>query len=658
MNCRDCEFRVLCKKMLFFHVLSFIPLAVRCCDLEFFNGNSSIENGGLFLKWNVSNDFIDLFVSAKNLDSDNAWFAFGLSEAGGMLGSDILTIEIKSSSAIVVDRYVPWTGAPLDQSPLPYPVEDESQDWMLTCYSNDRSLARATVRRKLITKDPQDRPIVPGIIPVIYAWGNGSLGYHGSNRGSIGITFISDTPNGNNGAYDFQPPADSDDNFEVGFTPGFSSRPITTQYVCQAYDIGSELRQIVAVEQVYHDTLYGQYVHHVLIHACGSDRDALLDLNIREDIALPCQSTDMNAHGNSPGGTRVCTSILYASAVGGSPFVLPSVAGIEIGSDVRYIVVEAHIDNPSHVEGALITTIAKFHTTTSLRQYKAGAMVIGDPAINLPVIEGGHDFVHYETTCTSSCTQRFVSDRHVFSSFLHMHQVGRKIWTSLLKFDSEKNLVSKFTYDFKEYWNFGFQEGVDVDILISPGDQISTHCIFDTTKSGPVQFGSDSSDEMCMSFLFFYPYQPSDIYFCGYFTSDRSLCGRSIIAESNPQPDGDVDLPNTLFMSYTDDGEGDDGNGEGDDGNGEGDDGNGEADDGNGEGDDGQGGGDSNLNTNNAKSTKQSVSGVVIICVACACVFLLIAAILVVYKKRPSVNIFRRVPLSVLEDKPPPSDEL
>jgi hypothetical protein len=62
--------------------------------------------------------------------------------------------------------------------------------------------------------------------------------------------------------------------------------------------------------------------------------------------------------------------------------------------------------------------------------------------------------------------------------------------------------------DARETWNLGFQTITTVDFKIQPGDQLNTHCVYDTTKvTKPVAFGKNSDDEMCMHFLGYYPAQ-------------------------------------------------------------------------------------------------------------------------------------------------------
>ncbi len=58
------------------------------------------------------------------------WIGFGISEAGHILGADIVTVihNPVNGEVIVEDRCVPWEATPLTESPLPYPILDEIQD--------------------------------------------------------------------------------------------------------------------------------------------------------------------------------------------------------------------------------------------------------------------------------------------------------------------------------------------------------------------------------------------------------------------------------------------------------------------------------------------------------------------------------------------------
>ena len=184
--------------------------------------------------------------------------------------------------------------------------------------------------------------------------------------------------------------ADSDDSFLGGFSPGYPLKPVKTQYICQVHDVGPDVRHITAIEPVYTSTVGSPFIHHTLIHVCGADYPALqaMDLNAN---AHPCQTplSDDHATGQSPTGNGICTSIIYVSASGSGPFVMPDLAGMKLGHHRRFLVYEVHVDNPQLLQGVAITNVVKIHTTSNLRPYDAGSMTIGDPAVTLPSIPLG-----------------------------------------------------------------------------------------------------------------------------------------------------------------------------------------------------------------------------------------------------------------------------
>ena len=53
------------------------------------------------------------------------------------------------------------------------------------------------------------------------------------------------------------------------------------------------------------------------------------------------------------------------------------------------------------------------------------------------------NYYHYETTCSPSCTKNYPESRVVFSSYLHMHKVGRQIWYSLTRFDESGSIYER-----------------------------------------------------------------------------------------------------------------------------------------------------------------------------------------------------------------------
>ena len=150
---------------------------------------------GAAIHWRIVDDeWLHIAVAARC----TGWIGFGLSEAGGMLGSDMALFEASRSTEI--------TDAHVVESYRPQP-DDCQQDWILVDDSSggvttkqaaveagEEGFLMFQARRKLATGDPQDKRVVNDADPVIpahrviAAWGDSDqVSYHGTNvaRGAI-----------------------------------------------------------------------------------------------------------------------------------------------------------------------------------------------------------------------------------------------------------------------------------------------------------------------------------------------------------------------------------------------------------------------------------------------------------------------------------------
>ena len=83
--------------------------------------------------------------------------------------------------------------------------------------------------------------------------------------------------------------------------------------------------------------------------------------------------------------------------------------------------------------------------------------------------------------------------------------------------------------------NFGFQNTVEVNYTISKGDSLSTHCVYDTSKSKEkVTFGLESEQEMCMDFVFYYPKENTGLA-CGFIKGGITYCKDRLIRNKKKQ---------------------------------------------------------------------------------------------------------------------------
>eukprot|EP01035_Chromulina_nebulosa_P022045 gene22045-28538_t len=481
---------------------------------------------------------ISLYLNVKN-QNNPTWIGFGISETGHMLGSDIVSVSYVGGQFYVDDRYVPWAASPLLTAPIPFPEADNHNDWTLICADITNSSISAIVSRALDTGDDQDRVFESGVsLPVIYAFGSTvvRVAYHGgTNRGTDSIQFYGDvTP---------YPPADADGSIVLQYYPGFITNGLITNYVCQSFDMGSELRQILAVEVFYNgSTLANSLNHHILLH----DFTNIPDYS-NYNITVPCGTQDPTTEGYSLLGSG--NTLIAAWALGGTPLILPSEAGIFVGEyqtfKRRYFIMEMHINNPNGLVDVNMENIGlKIYTTTSYRPYDATTITVGDHTVNFPDIPIG-DLVSRESTCPGVCTANLLGPVYIYASFLHMHAVGRQMYSLIHRASdsSEVAIIEK-----RQFWNNGFQVMTAVNEVLYPGDEISTHCVYDTSKQSiPVTFGSSSYNEMCIHFLFVYSaYNVNGIYFCGYLDPYYTSCGPNpgyAFQYANPQTDGIDAIP-------------------------------------------------------------------------------------------------------------------
>jgi hypothetical protein len=88
----------------------------------------------------------------------------------------------------------------------------------------------------------------------------------------------------------------------------------------------------------------------------------------------------------------------------------------------------------------------------------------------------------------------------IFRVWPHMHQWGRNM----------KSVVARAAGGlpesvFDKPFNFDYQISYDANIVLMPGDAITSTCRFQNESAGFVPFGPSSEQEMCYQFAFSYP---------------------------------------------------------------------------------------------------------------------------------------------------------
>ena len=288
---------------------------------------------------------------------------------------------------------------------------------------------------------------------------------------------------------------------------------------CQAFSFAEDQeRHIVA----FRPTNVSAYNHHAIVHVC--EDNAYFQQHEQPQLCsyhptgavVGTSDNPSGGQGSSPLGNSLvgCSGLIYTWAVGMGDFVFPPEAGFRTGiGHITKVILEIHYDNPGLHENVLDTMGFEAFYVNTLRPHDAASLIIGDPFVSFGRVQGAPSvdmmgeipaetaITHREATCPSSCTRDFQSPVHVFGHFLHMHNYGHKIYTEHYNSSGTKIGTAGVRIDF---WDNGFQQLQPVNYTVDPGDSLQTHCYWNTAShASEVSFGSPTSSEMCMDFLFY-----------------------------------------------------------------------------------------------------------------------------------------------------------
>jgi hypothetical protein len=404
------------------------------------------------------------------------WVGFGIGEltSGSMPGADFVIIEFDTQNKPVIsDRY---------SEAYAKPLQDNCQDWKLLDYQINPLSSIFHLQRKLFTNDSQDRVIAPGDTLILWAYGEEqNINYHNSRRGISQIVFI--PPN--------NPVPSLDGTFKVEIRmPDVQLPAERTTYMCYPAiidipDITKDYHIVKIDPFVQAENV--KFVHHFIVDICyfppNQDYNATL-----------CQNMEIR-----------CQGLLYGWAMGGKPLVFPEAAGVRVGANdpdkVYFIMLQIHYSNFDLIEGLVDSSGIVLHLTENLRQYDAGNLMIGNIGSDEVTIPGNTPYFRVEADCPSVCTDMWPHPINVFSSTLHMHNTGMMSWATLHRGGQRiPGYISRV-----EYFGFEFQESLDVNLVIEPGDRMNLVCVYNTVGKPDTKFGIASDNEMCLGYLAYYP---------------------------------------------------------------------------------------------------------------------------------------------------------
>jgi copper type II ascorbate-dependent monooxygenase-like protein len=205
--------------------------------------------------------------------------------------------------------------------------------------------------------------------------------------------------------------------------------------------------------------------------------------------------------------------MVWTWAPGGEDWWLPPEAGFLVGDGPGGVVtfrLQVHYNNPLGDAGAIDSSGLDLYVTKNLRDHAAGTMVFGDIAgIEIPPGEPAYEHV---AVCNSQETEQLLDEpMHVFGTSMHAHNIGSVLWSDVYRRGEKAYEMNR-----DEPFLFGSQHMNKVDLIVEPGDEVQTHCVYDSSERTAVTIGGPGTEnEMCWNLVTYWPRVPQPIDLCG-----------------------------------------------------------------------------------------------------------------------------------------------
>ncbi|CAI5466118.1 unnamed protein product [Closterium sp. Yama58-4] len=464
----------------------------------------------LYWTVNSSDATIHMAVNAKT----KGWFGIGISEIGSMVGSDALVAWVAQSEAraYATDRFI--FNKTTDGIAL-----DDKQDWHVlggsqtTNQSTGDTWTTVHVWRQLDTGDCNDRPIVPGKLHnVIWAMGaTTDVSYHSSDRGSSALVLApapgpsivapAPPPSASSSAsaaslsapQPAQQPAQQQQESMLNFT--FTNYRLPTDfttYRCKHANLPpfrpSAARLPICRPSATPPPIYQSATRPALLlqparHFCVLRIESFLSFLLppshhsKEYGNLKGAGADFDCLHDTP-----CATTVAVWAVGGRPFTFPPNVGYPIGPGYfTKFVLQVHFTNPKGRADLIDNSGLYLKLAPSLRPMDASIMLTGPVSyeylIKIPPAMPSWTQV---STCPGECTSAVFQNESVkiIGSFLHLHTLGRQLYTDVFRKGSKVATISR-----QDYYDFASQQTIPFtpEFELLPGDELRTSCVWDST---------------------------------------------------------------------------------------------------------------------------------------------------------------------------------
>ncbi|XP_033750817.1 tyramine beta-hydroxylase-like [Pecten maximus] len=230
-------------------------------------------------------------------------------------------------------------------------------------------------------------------------------------------------------------------------------------------------------------------MHHIVIFGCPNQASFVHPLNTTYD----CLGSM---------GEHECKEQIALWTIGLAGLCHNEKAGFRIGvGGYKYATMEVHWSNPGLRDDYTDSSGMILYYTPVLRPYNLGNLLTGDNDFSIP--PGKSKYV-VNSKCTSDCSTKIMSSSiFVVAGYNHMHELGKAMTLSHKPSGDEERFL---THDPHYSYANPVVHVFDPPIEIKPGDELKTKCTFDSSGKRTITHqGDGASDEMCNSYVIYYP---------------------------------------------------------------------------------------------------------------------------------------------------------
>lgn len=456
------------------------------------------QNGDVILRWVNTDSSITFRLEAKT----RGYVGLGFNSARNMRGADLVVawVDDRNGNAQVLDCY----GSEFEDRAI---ADDVKNYELISGYQNDTHTT-VEFRRQLDTCDKQDFVITDDTTQILWALGpdgsDGQLPKH-VKSGARPLRLLQPVS---------KPESIPLNHWDVRLTNLTIPYVMATLFWCKIFKVPDlpKKHHIVGYEPLIDSRPIRNNipvqepnsmspVHHMVLYECAEDDDKHLWNGWAEGEGY--------FGPNRPSAWATCATPLAAWAIGSQGEFLPENVGIPLGEKggVSYYMLEVHYDNQA-LHNVLDSSGIRVHYTSSLRQHDAALLVAGIGISALHVIPPKQKEYKTVGICSTECTEATLPEDgvNIVSVLLHAHGTARKISLKHIRGTQELPRVSE-----ENYYDSHYQQSriVPRGRKFLRGDTLITECTYDSTsKDKPILGGYSAKQEMCLSFILYYPRTP------------------------------------------------------------------------------------------------------------------------------------------------------